>query len=149
MALWRCASNLYVFYTMSGSPCDKTVQHRIIRMNCTSTLNFNATARDVPSTVVINRTSKPANVRPKQTSVVQLHICLLQAGSCVISGFRRDVNGICALLGCYAALIVSLLPTFRGYLSVPSSRVKQCNSSWAALPLKMGPIGCPETSVTN
>ena len=34
--------------------------------------------------------------------------------------------------------------TFRGDLSVLSSRVKK--SSW---PLKIGPIGCPETSVRN
>jgi uracil phosphoribosyltransferase len=40
----------------------------------------------------------------------------------MISGFRRDVDEICALLGYYAA----------------SSR-----------PLKMGPIRCPETSVNN
>jgi hypothetical protein len=32
-----------------------------------------------------------------------------------------------------------------GQLTVPSSRVK--DSSWTVLPFKMGPIGCPETSV--
>jgi hypothetical protein len=31
---------------------------------------------------------------------------------CVISGFRRDVDDICALLGCYAALSGSSVPTF-------------------------------------
>jgi hypothetical protein len=41
----------------------------------------------------------------------------------------------------YAAYINSLLPTFRDKLSVPSSRVQQSK--------KMGPVGCPETSVTN
>jgi hypothetical protein len=35
-----------------------------------------------------------------------------------------------------------VLPTFRKNLFVPSSTVKQG-------PLKMGPIDCPETSVTN
>ena len=40
---------------------------------------------------------------------------------------------------------MELLPTFQDNLSVPSSRVK--DSSWTVLPLKMGPIGCPETSV--
>ena len=36
-----------------------------------------------------------------------------------ISGFRRDVDKICVLLWCYAAL-----PTFRDNVSVPSSRVR-------------------------
>jgi len=42
--------------------------------------------------------------------------------------------------GSYAAYICSHLPRFRDNLSVPSSS--------AAWPLKMGPNGCPETSVT-
>jgi hypothetical protein len=44
---------------------------------------------------------------------------------CVISGFRRDVNEICALLGYYAAYSGNSVPTFRGNLSVPSSSVKK------------------------
>jgi len=40
------------------------------------------------------------------------------------------------------------LPTFRDNLSVPSSRDKQCQTV-ATLPLKTGPIGCPETSVLS
>ena len=40
---------------------------------------------------------------------------------CVISGFCRDVDEICALLGCYAAIV----PTFRDKLSVPPPRVKK------------------------
>ena len=43
---------------------------------------------------------------------------------CVISGFRREVDGNRALLGYYAAISGSFLPTFRENLSVPSSRVK-------------------------
>ena len=38
----------------------------------------------------------------------------------VISGLRRDVDEICALLGCYAAWSGNSLPTFRDDLSVPS-----------------------------
>jgi hypothetical protein len=38
----------------------------------------------------------------------------------VISGFRRDVNEICALLGYNAASIGNPLHTFRDNLSVPS-----------------------------
>ena len=48
---------------------------------------------------------------------------------------------ICVILGCYAAYNDNFLPTFRDKLSVQSSRVKN--------PLMMGPIFCPETSVSN
>jgi hypothetical protein len=58
----------------------------------------------------------------------------------VISGFHREVDENCALLGHYLASSDNLLPTLRYNLSVPPSRtgVK-----------KMEPIGCPETSVLN
>jgi hypothetical protein len=36
----------------------------------------------------------------------------------MISGFRRDVEEICALLGCYAASSSDFLPSFRDNLSV-------------------------------
>ena len=49
---------------------------------------------------------------------------------------KQTNKGNCALLGYYAASSGNFLPTFRDNLSVPSS--------W---PLKMGSIGCPETSV--
>jgi hypothetical protein len=42
-----------------------------------------------------------------------------------ISGVCCDVDEICALLGYYAALSASSVPTFRDNLSVPSSRVKK------------------------
>jgi hypothetical protein len=61
----------------------------------------------------------------------------------MISGIRRDVYKICALLGYYTASCDNCLPTFRDNVSVASSRVLD---SW---PLKMGPIRCPETSVNN
>jgi hypothetical protein len=41
-----------------------------------------------------------------------------------ISGFRRDVDVICGLLGNYTASCCNYLPTFRDNVSVPSSRVK-------------------------
>jgi hypothetical protein len=44
-----------------------------------------------------------------------------RGGLWVISRFRSDVNEICALLGCYAALSGGSMPTFRDSLSVPSS----------------------------
>jgi hypothetical protein len=43
----------------------------------------------------------------------------------VTSGFCRDVDEICGLLGYYAALSGSSVPTFRDNLSVPSLRVKK------------------------
>ena len=43
----------------------------------------------------------------------------------VISGFRRDVDESCALLGYYAASSDHPLPTFQDNVSVPSSRVKK------------------------
>jgi hypothetical protein len=43
----------------------------------------------------------------------------------VISGFRRDADEICGLLGYNAASSDNPLPTFRDNVSVPSSRVKK------------------------
>ena len=50
-----------------------------------------------------------------------------------------------AVLRCYAAYVGSYVPTFRDNLSAPSSRVKQ-STPW---PLKMGPLGRCEMSVSN
>jgi hypothetical protein len=44
-----------------------------------------------------------------------------RVGISAISGFRRDVDEICALLGYYAASNGNHLPTFRDNVSVPSS----------------------------
>jgi hypothetical protein len=65
----------------------------------------------------------------------------------VISGFRREVAKNCALMGYYAAGSGNFLPTFgTTYRSHPQgSRIKFLDS-WT---LKMGPIGCPETSARN
>jgi hypothetical protein len=57
-----------------------------------------------------------------------------------ISGFRRDVGGICALLGYYTASSCNPVPTFRD--NIPSHLQGSTSRR-----LKMGPIGCPETSV--
>ena len=43
----------------------------------------------------------------------------------LISGFRRELDEICTLLGYYTALKGSPVPTFRDNLSVPSSMVKK------------------------
>jgi hypothetical protein len=64
---------------------------------------------------------------------------------CVISGFRREVDENCDLLGYYAASIANFLPMFRDNISIPSSDVKKLHYS---LPKKMGPVGCPETSAS-
>jgi hypothetical protein len=42
----------------------------------------------------------------------------------VISGFRREVDENCALLGYYVANSGNFLTTFRENLSVPSSGIK-------------------------
>jgi hypothetical protein len=42
----------------------------------------------------------------------------------LISGFRRDVDEICGLMGNYTASCGNYLLTFRDNVSVPSSRVK-------------------------
>jgi hypothetical protein len=55
--------------------------------------------------------------------------------------FRQRLNEFFRLLGYYPTW-GDLKPTFRDYLSVPSSRAKLSF-------LKMGPIGSPETSVLN
>jgi hypothetical protein len=59
----------------------------------------------------------------------------------VASGFRRCVCEIFAFTGCHIAQIGShrrFGTTYRSHLQ-----------GWTAWPLKMGPIGFPETSVTN
>jgi len=43
----------------------------------------------------------------------------------VISGFRREVDEICPLLGYYAAYSGKSLPTFPYKISVQSSRAKK------------------------
>jgi hypothetical protein len=42
-----------------------------------------------------------------------------------ISDFRRDVDEICPLLGCYAVSSGNILPTFQEKVSIPSSRFKK------------------------
>jgi len=61
------------------------------------------------------------------------------------SGFSRGVNGICPLTGFYAGSNDIFLPTFRYNIMAPSSGFK--HSSWNARILKIGPTGCPKTSV--
>jgi hypothetical protein len=56
----------------------------------------------------------------KTTSI----LCLVSTSS-VISGVRRGVNEIFALLEFYTDYIGSYLPMFRDNISLPSSRVKQ------------------------
>jgi len=56
---------------------------------------------------------------------------------CVISGFLLETNENCHLLSFYAAIHGNTLPTFRDNLSVPSSYSR------------LGPIGCPETSIRD
>jgi len=50
-------------------------------------------------------------------------LCVNCGAYCVISGFRREVDENCALLGYYAEIGGNYVPTFRDNLSVTSSRV--------------------------
>jgi hypothetical protein len=59
---------------------------------------------------------------------------------CVNSGFRREVDEICALLGNHAVYSGNYLPTFRDNLSAQSSRVD-------SRPLKTGPGGFAPNSL--
>jgi len=79
--------------------------------------------------------------RSEVQTLCQLHLFQItnKFGSCVISDFRREAEENCAVLSYYTAGSGNFLPTFRGNLSIPSS----------GLILKMGPVGCPETSVRN
>jgi hypothetical protein len=65
---------------------------------------------------------------------------------CMISGFRREVDENCALLGCYAVSSGKFLPTFRNNLSVPSSGFKNQKQF---LKHEDGTVVCPETSVRH
>jgi hypothetical protein len=64
----------------------------------------------------------------------------------VTSGFCRDVDEICVLLGYYTALSGRSVPTFRDNLSVPW-KVKKKTFFLDLLTLEDGPTGCPETSI--
>jgi hypothetical protein len=70
---------------------------------------------------------------------------------CLISGFRRNVDQICAPLGYYATSSGRSVPTFRYDLWVSSSRARKSKTcpSWTSWPLKTAPIRGPETSVHN
>jgi hypothetical protein len=48
---------------------------------------------------------------------------------CVISGFRREVNGNGALLGYYAATSGNFLPTFRFVFPIQVLNRKECGYS--------------------
>jgi hypothetical protein len=78
----------------------------------------------------------------------------------LISRFRCAVGEISGVLGCYAASCGNCLSTFRDNVSVPSSRVKKSKKKGFLLgllevffsdllTLEMGPIRCPETSLSS
>ena len=64
---------------------------------------------------------------------------------CEIPGFFRSWTEFFRLLG-WCAAWGGLKSTFRGHLSVAPLKVKM---SWPYWPLGLGPIGSPETSVSN
>ena len=54
-------------------------------------------------------------------------------GTCVISGFCREVDENCGFLCYYTSIIGNSLRKFRDSLSVPSSRVKNSNQELLTL----------------
>jgi len=58
----------------------------------------------------------------KHNFFIPLTLLTVSLYLCRISGFRREVDENCALLGYYAASSGNSLPTFRDNLSVPSER---------------------------
>ena len=54
-----------------------------------------------------------------------LDFCFRQNSVRAVRGFRRDVDELCAVMGCWAACSGKCLPTFRDSLSAPSSGVKK------------------------
>jgi len=65
---------------------------------------------------------------------------------CVILGFGRYVNGICALLGYYTAYSGNSIPNFRDKLSLPYASILE---TVIDICLKMRPLVCHGTSVRN
>jgi hypothetical protein len=68
-----------------------------------------------------------------------------------ITKSKQPFCDIYALLAFYAAYSGSLLPIFRGNLSVPSSKLKHSSGQEVqdGLTLEDGPIGCPKTSAVT
>jgi hypothetical protein len=54
-------------------------------------------------------------------TICKLITYLIMPPTCLISGFRREVDENCALLGCYAASSGDFLPTFREYKMKPAA----------------------------
>lgn len=68
-----------------------------------------------------------------------------------ISGFYHRIVEVFTLPGFYAALLVISLLAFRHLILIPTSRNRKsknldCLTPW---PVKMGPMGCTETSVNT
>jgi hypothetical protein len=75
----------------------------------------------------LHETNSPANVVPTDFILVFLkffHFTPISHHGILISGFRRDVDVICGLLGNYTASCGNYLTSFRDNVSVPSSWVK-------------------------
>ena len=59
------------------------------------------------------------------------------------SGFRRGVNAMLDVLGCYEVYIGIYVQKYR------ETYRTQIYSSWTPSSFKTGPLGCPEMSVNN
>ena len=67
----------------------------------------------------------------RQTTIKLKTLCLsdnkdlCSTSRCMLSGFSREVDEICAAMGYYGECIGNSLPTFRDLVSVPPARVKK------------------------
>jgi hypothetical protein len=71
----------------------------------------------------------------KNIEIIALLVKCILLKCCLVSGEGPEADEKYVFLGYYAAYAGNFLTMFQDNLSVPS--------------LKMGPIGCPETSVRN
>jgi hypothetical protein len=81
--------------------------------------------------------------------VVCMYVCNISIQACKQT---VAIAEICVSLGYCTVYTCNALQTFRNNLSVLSSKLKKSmknNLFSTSLPLKMGPLGCPETSVRH
>jgi hypothetical protein len=107
------------------------------------------TSADAGRKIKISACAVPLTERRQSDAGYSLTPCVAHTFLCnkqfAISGFRRDTDEICALLGYYTASCGNSLPTFRDNVSVPCHR----GSRNPRRPLKMGPIRRFITSVKD
>ena len=114
----------------------QTVQEHFFKIRFTAV--FPSTHRSTRGSFPTIRFYEFHNFSTRDTGTV--HLIHLR----VISGFRREVDDNCAVLGYYAECSGNSLPTFRNNLSIPLSWVK--NRRWIRQVVPKGREGITTTS---